>query len=802
MLDLWNFYDKTPELYRAGELLINKAMSSEFSFTWGIIETESPSFYETVQAKLEVLKNKNKTTGRKNRNNGSVNLYDLMQGRIERNKQKKETEKSASNQESRQALLTKELTKLEAHTLYKNMMLKMRPPQNVASNQEVALEQYNDKVKEKATGVSNSKKSKGDVKSRGDFNDDVDKTIVASIASIASGELPTKLPKKSAIVTSEDTPGDLKWMEEFMREALKYKLIFGMVPYSAGVEETSGRRRLFVRNISEGEFVVYRDYNSQIKAYWQKKTENSEGTATSGHAYVYIWPDESPRIWMTKAPWSSVTDRLMTDWYTLLSTKENKLAADWLAAHVPITTKCTEKLVGMNEMTSQEVFSRLLGQNGATIGSERDSQKAAIDAEHAKRTLMLQGMMNNQKAKSFLMRNIQKEIGESGTVEEVSRGMSWEEQKLHLPYGREPTSITLPRSPPDYQTLRESFGKLVSIVLGVPLEEAAGRTRSRTTKGEEGIQTMYDDSVKRARIDAQICLEEAFTVAFGEQESKSIKRGLDNTYGAMNDEMRAINYYETIYGLGLDNPTKPEKMKREQEGAMLDNYIYGKAWDVIQLAMDDGVTLNTATVRQHIRDIISVHRDNVTRLEERARGLWNAHESEIRLSIQWKPSFSKELMSLLIEGYNIGFLDKEASSLYYLDAMNYPLDTPIGMEKEERMENFKAKHTKELEKLKHQHEMEKMKLQSKLTKEMEKLKSKIAPAKVVQAPTLAGGEKRKSTEGEKENEGSAKKSKTEETSSSLEKSKSITETTPMINKEAKNPSKTNKEKTKTKSKVK
>lgn len=811
MLQLWKFYDKdAPELYRGGELLINKALSAEFSFQWGIIKREDASYEETIKASLNSLleskkkknekKDKKKKNGDKEQGQGTVNLYDLMQDRANQKEDQKEKEeqdkkrKKKESQQSRRARLAKSLTKLDTYTIYKNLMMKMRSPQEVASNKDVALAQYHDERKEKATGIDASNIPEGDIKNRGQVPKGMDENIVASIAAIASGEMPNKIPRKGAVVTSEETPGDLRWMEEFMREALKYKMIFGMVPYSAGVDST-GRRRLFIRDITEGEFVIYRDHNSQIKAYWQSRSDGRDGGTKAGKAYVYIWPDNKPRLNMVKAPWSSTTDRLMSDWFTLLSTKQNKLDADWLSAHVPVVTKCTEQLVGMNEMTSHDVFNRLLRKTSNPGGSEREAQKSAIDMDHARRTLTMTGLMNSQKARSYLMRNIQKHIGESGDVEEISRGMSWEHQKMPIPYGREPASITLPKSPTDYESLRRHFAELVSISLGVPLKEVSGVSSARTVKGQEGVQSMFEDAVQRARRDAQMCLEEAFTIAFGEQESSSIQKGLDQTYNAMSDEMRAISYYETIYGLGLDNPTKPEMMKRQQEAAMLDNYIYGKAFEVIQMAMDDAVTLDPATVRQHIKDMITVHQENVKTLEERAIGLWNAHYSQVRLRLQWKPTFSKELMSLLVEGYNTGFIGEEPARLYYLDAMSYPLDTPSGLEKERRMEQARADHAKELEKLKQQHEIEKIKIQAKMTREMEKLKSRLAPTQRMgdsglnAEQSFTGKRKVSATESEEKTKMSASKKKKMQSSSSLEKSKSVTEREPVLDKEAKKSSK-------------
>jgi len=809
-INLWDFYTRNAELFRAGQILINKAINADFTFTWGMMEQDSLS-YDAIKASLDTLKSQKKGKGKEqNGSKGGATLFDIMEDRRKSKEKKKRKDESDKRRRSSSdgrfghangentRMLRQELTQLDSYMIYKDLMMKMRAPEDVASNQQVQLAQYTDKTKEKATGPS-AKLPKGDVNHRGDIKSDVDKNVVASIAAIASGELPHLIPQKSAIVTSEDSPEDIRWMREFMKEALKYRLIFGMVPYSAGIDE-SGRKRLFVREISEGEFVIYRDKNSQIKGYWQHRDDSGDSGAKAGRSYLYIWPDSKPNIHKMDAPFSSPTYRLLSDWYTLLSTKNNKLDADWLAAHIPVVTKCTEQLAGINEMTTEGVFNRLLGRPGGQAGLTNNSVlKSALDAESAKRSLLLAGMMNSQKAKTFMMRNIQKEISESGTIEEVSRGLSWDHQKMPLSFGREPASITVPKAPVDYRELKKMFGEIVSMTLGVPLKEVAGETRAKTIKGEEGIEKMFDDALDLARIHGAMCLQEAFTIAFGEQESLSIKKGLDNAYGAMSDEMRAINYYETIYGMGLDNPTKPEKMKREQESAMLNNYIYGKAFEVIQLAMDDATTLDPATVRQHIRDMVSIHKQNVQTLETRVHGLWDAHKSDIRLTIQWKPGFSKELMSLLVEGYNIGFIDKEPGALFYLDAMGYPLDTPRGKEKEERMERVKAYHSKEMEKMKQSHELEKIRLQGKMAKEMEKLKASLAP-KLKPSPTT--GDPLEKVGQQKSNKGEKRKDQSESVRSTKKakistsgSSKSITESTPVISEEAKNPEKEKKKKT-------
>lgn len=806
MIALWDFYQGNVELFRAGEILIEKSINADFSFQWGMMEQTSVS-YDAMKSSLEAVKDQNKAKGKEKKGDeGRATLFDIMEDRREskqRRKKKEEDDKSrkaptpghfgSTNGETSQKKLGEKLTNLDSYMIYKDLMMKMKAPEDVASDQQVQLTQYTDKKKEKATGVGAGKLPKGDVDHRGDIKQDVDKNIVASIASIASGELPHLISSKSAIVTSDDSPQDIRWMREFMKEALKYKLIFGMVPYSAGLDE-SGRKRLFVREISEGEFVVYRDKNSQIQGYWQHRDDTGDTGAKGGRSYLFIWPDSKPNIHKMEAPFSSPTFRLLSDWYTLLNTKNNKLDADWLSAHVPVVTKCTEQLAGINEMTSEGVFNRLLGRPSGQSGLANNSaQKASVDAESARRSLLLAGMMNNQKAKTFVMRNIQKEISESGAVQEISRGMSWDDQKMPLSFGREPASITLPKSPEDYTELKKMFEEIVSMTLGVPLREVSGETRARTTIGEEGIQKRFDDALELARIHGALCLQETFTIAFGEQESLSIKKGLDNAYGAMSDEMRAINYYETIYGMGLDNPAKPEKMKREQDAAMLNNYIYGKAFEVMQLAMDDAVTLDPATVRQHIREMVTIHKQNVETLERRVNGLWDAHKSDIRLTVQWKPGFSKELMSLLVEGYNIGFIDKEPGALFYLDAMGYPLDTPRGKEKEERMERVKAYHTKEMEKMKQSHEIEKIRLQGKISKEMERLKATLAP-KLQPSPTGSSSSKQGEKRKEKSASASAKPVKKAKTSNS-DVGKSITETTPTVSKKAKNPEKEKKQKT-------
>ncbi len=787
MIELWNFYDKNAELHRAGEILINKSLDADFSFQWGVINTNVPSFYDTIKASLDAVKQSRKN-GKNKRAKGksvhpSASLFDIMEQSGSRKDEKKKGNRRNGNkneEESKQSNARKALINLDAHTIYKDIMNKMRPPVGIESVEESILAQYQDKVKEKATGTKVGNLPKGDVDHRGDFKDMIDKSIAYNIASIASGELPQKLPKKSAIVSSEDSPEDLEWMREFMKKCLKYKLIFGMVPYSSGVDR-SGRKRLFVRDVSEGEFVVYRNENSEIVGYWQHKDSHGDGNSRMGTSYVYIWPNNKPRLHMIESPFNSPTDRLMGDYLTLINTRRNKIDADWLAAHVPVATKCTEKLVGLNEMTSEGIFNRLLGKAAGGGGSlmSNSADKMAMEREHMRRSFLVAAVMNNPKSKAFMMRNIQKEIGESGRVEEISRGMEWENQKMHIPYGREPVSITLPRSPGDYKELKKMFEELVSMTIGVPLREISGGIHAKTTKGEEGIQAMFNDAIISAREEASRCIEDAFTIAFGQDESNSIKTGLDNTYRAMNAEMRAINYYETIYGFGLDNPTKAEKVRRDQEAAKINDYVYGKAFEVIQMALDDAVTLDPGIVRQHIKDMISVHRNNVDTLQTRVDGLWNAHKSQVRLKIIWKPSFSKELMSFLVEGYNIGFIDKEAGALWYLHAMGEPLDTPRGKEKEERMEIIKATHAKEMENIKQQHELEKIRLQARLAKDMEKLKVKIAPVRKTPVETEDGtsssAEKRK---GEKDKYKIGLKKR-------RISSKSITETTPVLSKEAK-----------------
>ena len=800
-LDLINFYEQCPELSRAGEILIDKSMAAEFQFQWGIIDKQEPSYGDTIGASIKALKGRVKNISKRKENSSSesISLKAILQNR-EEEKKKTDGDSQTKNQGRRRGVLESqreamsELKKLDKYTIYNNLMQNLVPPQGVASRREDALAQYNDPAKEKSLLLPSEKK-KGKKESTGKGEEDskerqTEKGFLMSIASIASGEMPEKIPSKSSIVSSEECPADIKWMEQFMRECLKYKLIFGMVPYNYGLDE-NGRKRLFTRDISEGEFVIFLDQNSQIQGYWQDR-EDIKTRKTSGKSFLYIWNEHKPRMHMKESPFNSVTSKLRADWLTLESMLQNKKDAEWRIAHVPLATKCVEQLAGINEMSNNEVFSRLLGRSSNNGLTNNESQKKAMDRDHMSRTLLIAGVMNNHSNREFMLRNVQRELTSTGKIKSVSRGGSWDNHRLPLAFGRDTVSLTLPQPPKDYESMRKLFQELVYTTLGVPLKEASGEARAKTVKGEEGIQTMYNESAEKMRKSAALCLEECFTIAFGEEEDERIRRGYGNVLGGIDQEMKQIEYLETIYGLGLDNPSKAEQIVRNYEAFAIENFIHGKAFEVVQHAMTDGVTLDPILVRQYIKDRITIHKQNISELEKRGSGLWNAYKSQIRLHIQWKPVFTKELMSMLIEGYNLGLIGKEPTSLFFFDALGYPLDTPTGEEQDERRENDKTKSAIEMEKIQHQNQIEILKLQHKHQLELEKLKAKNAKenqaAKTESGVNLPQGnilptKKSSVVSKKKEGEKKGKKRKTEEI-------KSPTETSPVIEKKAKKAGKT------------
>lgn len=779
-MDLWNFYTACPEVFKAIQMVCD-GISVPFKFTWGEYVSEMPSYFETIEKRSSRVK-----SGRK-RSNVKKMFEEVKEG--EEGDDNKEVKAKNNDEDNYDISVEKRVSRLTKEDLYQGIMSR-EPRTDVSSDYGFSKSKY-DYLKESGALVGTTQKEKekqakklvwesedkasdidkdeSKIKGKKDDQDkdvgeedDIDEYIPVSVARKASDFFnfvtnSSQVPVGGPLVTSDEAPLDVSWMAEFMKRMIINKYVFGMSPYLAGEDENL-RLRLYVPNISDGQFVGFLDKNSQIQVYW-KFLSHRKRSSYKRACNVYVWADSEPNIHLPNNPFSSVVFRLMDDWYTLTSTKQNKLDGDYLSSHPPILTKCTEKLPDFSDYTTGEMFDVMMGNSKRPqLGTgNREREKIKMDKQLALRQSLAVSFMNDYKAKSYFVEGIQKQISSSThETEKINRSTNWESLRQALSYGTDTAGFTLPRAPADYAALKTLFEKHVSNITGMQIGEPLGSISNKTAAAAEYQQSRSRDTIYRAKIDAKTCLEDCFTLALGKEEDNSIRRSLENLESELDEEYRALRHLETYYGKGEDNPLFQNVREKAEMLQMINNAVYGKAFEVVQFAMKDGISLSTDVVRQYIKDRLTFHMFNIGKIHDRKARLISALKSSVRLQIIWKIDYDKESMIRLTEGFKQGLISEEATRIIFLNAMKLPPDTPKGILFEERLEKIKLNTMLEQERAKCEIALKIEKERGKNTMRMQQSKIQTQDATPA-SPQAKTGTKRKSKESARSSQSKKKK---------------------------------------------